>query len=192
MSTSYAMEDDQDPDINEPVLLGGELENQETSDVMERAPRVRWEIKKAEVRTQREDSKDSSSPWTIKRLSLQVAVGPDGTDNEGTNANRRVFMDYILAFNASEYPERFGSEWWQKKARGPAKELFSALEYDLKDLPPIDAEFLAALQGREFIADLLKKEQQDKTDEISEKTGKPVYKNNGTYRNELSNHRVAN
>lgn len=190
MSTSFAMDDD--IDVNDPVIMD-DISDQETSDVMERAPRVRWEIKKAEIRTQRLDNKAAASednPWTIKRLSLQVAVGPDGTDNEGANANRRVFQDYIIAFN-KDADAKFLGDWWQKKARGPAKELFTALEFDLKAMPAIDGEFLQALQGREFIADLLKKEQEERTDQINEKTGKPLYRKTGEFRNELANHRVA-
>lgn len=182
MSTSFAMDDE--VDVNEPVLMD-DLSDQETSDVMDRASKVRWEIKDAKVRTRYDDENDKSK--FVKRLSLQVAVGPDGTDQAGANANRRVFMDYIIAFTTDTGVR--DSEWWTKKARGPAKELFTALQFDLKNMPPIDAEFLDGLKGREFIADLLKKEQQDKTDEINPKTGKPVYKNNGEFRNELANHR---
>lgn len=184
MSVSFAMEED-DVNINDPIVMD-DLSDQESGDVMERASKVRWEIKKAEIRTTYDDKQDKSAGH-VKRLSLQVAVGPDGTDGEGTNANRRVFSDYVVAFTKGDGVR--DSEWWTKKARGPAKELFTALEFDLKNMPPIDAEFLDSLVGREFIADLLKREQQDKTSEINEKTGKAVYKNNGTFRNELANHR---
>jgi hypothetical protein len=189
MSTGYSRADDDsdDVDLQEPLIMD-DISEQETTDVMERASRVRWEIKKAEIRTNYDD-KDDKSAGHVKRLSLQVAVGPDGTDGEGAFANRRVFMDYVVAFTKGDGVRE--SEWWTKKARGPAKELFTALEFDLKEMPPIDKEFLESLVGREFIADLLKREQQDKTDEINPKTGKPLYKNNGTYRNELANHRVA-
>ena len=181
MSTSFAMEEE--ADINEPVLMD-DLSDQESSDVMERAPKVRWEIKKAEVRTRYDNEGDKSN--YVKRLSLQVAVGPDGTDGAGLNANRRVFMDYIIAFTSGDGLR--DSDWWKKRARGPAKELFTALQFDLKNLPTIDADFLSDLQGREFIADLVKKEQEEKTDQFNEK-GKPVYRKTGEYRNELANHR---
>lgn len=187
MSTAYSLDDESDIDINEPIDIG-DLSDQETSDVMDPARKVRWEIKKAEIRTNY-DNKDDKSAGHVKRLSLQVAVGPDGTDQAGLNANRRVFMDYVVAFTSDGSVRT--SEWWQKKARGPAKELFTALQFDLKAMPAIDAEFLSSLEGREFIADLTKREQQDKTDEINPKTGKNIWKKNGEYRNELANHRAA-
>jgi hypothetical protein len=190
MSTSYAMSDE-DADINQPILVD-DLSDQETSDVMERAPRVPWIIKKAEIRISKLDNKAAMSennPWLIKKLALQIAVGADGTDGEGANANRRVFQDYILAFNTEADP-KFKSDWWQKKARGPAKELFTALGFDLKALPPIDADFLSDLNEREFVADLLKREDEKRTDQINDK-GKPVYEKMGTYRNEITNHRAA-
>lgn len=183
MSTAYA--DDEEIDLNEPIVMD-DLSDQESTDVMERAPKVRFEIKKATVQTHYEDKSDKSK--YVKRLSLQVAVGPDGTDQAGANSNRRVFMDYIIAFTHGDGVR--DSDWWQKKARGPAKELFTALEFDLKNMPAIDADFLSELEGREFIADLVKKEQEQKTDEMNDK-GKPIYRKTGEYRNELANHRVA-
>lgn len=190
MSTAYAHDDD-DVDVNEPVVVG-DLSEQETSDVMDPARRVPWIIKKAEVRTSRKDNNDPTSEWNTTRLSLSVAIGPDGVDGEGTLAGRWVFADYTLAFSTEgEYSARASSEWWQKKARGPAKELFIALGFDVKALPKIDREFLDELVGKEFIADLLRKPMQEKTDEISEKTGKNVWKNTGEYRNELGSHRQA-
>lgn len=186
MSVNYAMEDDDSGiDINNPVVLD-DLSDQETSDVMERAVKVPWIIKDAKIRTRYDNEGDKSA--FVKRLSLQVAVGPDGTDQAGLNSNRRVFMDYILAFT-SESGTR-DSDWWTKRARGPAKELFTALGFDLKNMPPIDAEFLDGLKEREFTADLLKREQEEKTSEVNDK-GKVVYRKTGLFRNELANHRAS-
>lgn len=191
MSSAYATDSDDDVDVNEPVTVG-DLSEQETSDVMDPARRVPWVIKKAEVRVAREDKDDANSAHNVTRLALGVAVGPDGTDGEGANAGRWVFADYVLAFSTEgTYSARATSEWWQKKARGPAKELFVALGYDVKALPKIDREFLDELVGKEFVADLLKKPIQQKTDDISEKTGKNVWVATGEYRNELGNHRAA-
>lgn len=184
MSTSYAMDDD--VDINEPVVMD-DLSDQESGNVMERASKVPFIIKEAKVRT-RYDSEDDKSAY-VKRLSLQVAVGTDGTDGAGLNSNRRVFSDYIIAFT-HETGVR-DSEWWTKKARGPAKELFTALGFDLKNMPAIDADFLDSLKDREFVADLIKREQEEKTGELNNK-GKPAYRKTGEFRNELQNHRVAN
>lgn len=184
MSTSYSAEDD--VDINDPIVMD-DLSDQESGNVMERAAKVPFIIKEAKIRTRYDNEGDKSS--FVKRLSLQVAVGPDGTDQAGLNSNRRVFSDYILAFTSDSGLR--DSEWWTKKARGPAKELFTALGFDLKNMPTIDADFLDGLKEREFIADLIKREQEEKTDELNDR-GKPVYRKTGEFRNELANHRVAN
>lgn len=185
MSTAYSMEDD--VDLNEPVVMD-DLSDQETTDVLDPARKVTFEIKKATVRTRHDVDGDKSSPY-VKRLALQVAVGADGTDGEGANANRRLFPEYIIAFTGGDGVRE--SEWWKKKARGPAKELFTALQFDLKDMPPIDQEFLEGLVGREFIADIKRTPIQKKTDEINPKTGKNVYKDTGDFQNELANHRAV-
>ncbi len=190
--SSYAMDDE--IDLNDVNIEIGDLSDQETSDVMEPARKVRFEIKKAEVRTQKEDNKaplSDSNQWTIKRLSLQAKVGEDGVDQAGKSAGRVLFPDFVLAFNLEAFPERFGSEWWTKKARGPAKELFAALGFDVKALPKIDADFIAELAGRSFIADIQTEKVQEKTDEINPKTGKPAYRDTGEIRNKLGNFRAA-
>ena len=184
MATSYAM-DDEDVDLNEPVVLD-DLSDQETSDVMDPASKVRWSIKKAELRKQYEDPRDKTSTWLVTRLNLQVKVGEDGTDGNGLNAGRVVFPELILSYNKDEKK----GEWWEKKARGPAKEFFLALGFDLKAMPAIDQDFLDSLKDREFIADLKRIAMQEKTDEVNDK-GKAVYKKTGEFKNDLSNYRPA-
>ncbi len=186
MSTSYVMDDD--VDLNESPIQMDDLSDQVTNEAMEPATRVPFIIKKATVRTQHEDSKDMSSPWTIKRLSVDVAIQADGVDGEGKYANKHLFPELVLAFNVSDFPERFGSDWWKKSSRGPTKEFFVALGYDPKSLPAIDADFLTELSGKEFIADIKRKPVQEKTDQVNDK-GKAVYKDTGDFRNELANFR---
>ncbi len=183
------MDSDDDIDINSPVEIGS-LDDQETSDVIDPARKVRFEIKKAEVRTQREDNKDSSSPWKVKRLSLQAKITEDGVNGDGAQAGRVLFPELIIAFNQAEFAEQYASEWWQKKARGPAKEFFLALGFDVKALPKIDKEFLDGLTGRDFIADIQVEKVQEKTDEKNDK-GKFIYKDTGEVRNKLGNYRAA-
>lgn len=185
MATAMTYEDDQDIDLNEPVEMES-LEDQETTDLLAPARKVPFTIIKAQVRTRYDNEGDKSS--YVKRLALQVAVGPDGTDKEGANANRRLFPEYVIAFTKGDGVRE--SDWWQKKARGPAKELFAALGYPLDKPPRIDADFLNdELPGKEFFADIIQREIEQKTDEINEKTGKPVYRKTGEHVNELRNHR---
>jgi hypothetical protein len=192
MSTAYSKdEDDSGIDINDPIVMD-DISTQETSDVLEPARKVRFEIKKAQVRTQQLDRDDRSSPWIFKRLALQVAVGPDGVDGNGSQANRRLFPEYLLAFNKDAEQTRydFSDDYWQKKARGVTKELFAALGYPLNPPPPVTAEFLEEIVGKEFIADILKKAIRENSGEQDEK-GKDIWVNSGDFKNDLKNHRLA-
>jgi hypothetical protein len=179
------MEDD--VDLNEPIQMD-DISSQETTDVLEPANRVAFEIKTAKIRTRYDDENDKSSGY-VKRLSLQVAIGPDGVDGEGASANRRLFPEYIIAFSSGDGVR--DSDWWKKKARGPVKELFAALGFELNPPPPIDQDFLDSLVSRGFVADIKRKPIQKKSDEINPKTGKPLYKDTGDFQNELANHRAA-
>lgn len=183
MASNYSMEDDT-LDINDAVTFDEGFGEQETSDTLEPARKVRLEIKSAKVRT-RYDDESSKENW-VKRLAIQYAIGADGVDGSGLNANRRIFMDYIIAFTKGDGIRE--SEWWTKKARGPAKELITALGFDPKQPPVIDQEFLDGLGGREIVGDIIKREQEQKTDEVNDK-GKAVYRKTGEFTNELRNHR---
>jgi hypothetical protein len=188
MATNYSQaDDDSGVDINEPIQMD-DISGQETTDVLEPARRVPLEIKAAKIRTRYDDENDKSGGY-VKRLSLQVAVGADGVDGEGTSANRRLFPEYVIAFSSGDGVR--DSDWWKKKARGPVKELFAALGIELNPPPPIDQDFLDSLVSREFRADIKRKPIQKKTDEINPKTNKPVYKDTGDFQNELENHRAV-
>lgn len=185
MSTAYATDTDSDVDINEPVMVG-DLSDQETTDVIEPASKVPFIIKKASVRTQHSDPKDTSSPWAVKRLVIDAAIATDGVDGEGKYANKHIFSELILTFNTDIY----NSEWWMKKSRGPTKQFFAALGFDVASLPAIDADFLNELAGKEFVADIRKRPIQEKTAEINDK-GKNIYRDTGDFKNELANFRGA-
>lgn len=188
MSTGYAMEDD--VDINSPVIMD-DISDQEVNEVLDPAPRVPFTIKKASIRVQHEDPKDNSSPWTFRRLVIDAAIGTDGVDGEGKYANKHLFSELLLQYNAAEFPERFASDWWKKQSRGLTKQFFVSQGFDVAALPTIDADFLSGLVGRDFRADIKKREIEKKTDEIDPKTNKPIYKGTGDYRNELANFRSA-
>lgn len=105
---------------------------------------------------------------------------------------RVLFPDFLLAFNTEgDYSERTNSEWWTKKARGPAKDLLAALGYDPNEPPRINKDFLDSLIDMEFIADITHEKVQEKTDDINPKTGKNVYKDTGEFRNKLTNFRAV-
>lgn len=185
MSTQYAREDE-DIDLNDPVLVG-DLSDQTVSDVIDPARKVPFIIKKASVRKQYADANDKSSTVEVTRLSIDAAIGADGVDTEGKYANKHIFCDLVLAFNK----ETHTGEWWEKRSRGPTKQFFQALGYDVANLPPIDADLLGELGGKEFVADILRKPIQNKTDQLNPTTGKAIYANSGDYKNELANFRAA-
>ena len=184
MSTSYAEADD-DVDVNEPLVMD-DISDQEVSDVIDPAKRVPFVIKKASIRVQHQDFNDKSSPWAVKRLVIDAAIGADGVDTEGKYANKHLFAELVLAFNK----EIYNSEWWLKKSRGPTKQFFVALGFNPAELPTIDTDFLGELGGREFIADVQRKPIQKKTDQVNE-SGKAVYADTGDFKNELANFRSA-
>lgn len=192
MATSFAQADDTDSiDLNEPLVMDS-IGDQETSNLVEKARRVPFVIKEAKIRVQRVDFQNKSSEWIFKRLALQVAIGSDGVDTEGTSANRRLFPELLLAFNrnADQTTYDFDSDWYKKKARGPAKELFTALGFSVDPPPPVDQEFLDGLVGMEFIADIVVKSVDKKTNRKDDR-GKVIYEPTGDFKNELINFRSA-
>ena len=187
--SSYAQAED-DVDINDDVDLEiGSLKDQESDDLIDKARKVRFAIKKAEVRTQYDEGK-KENPWTVKRLALQAKISEDGIDGNGGSAGRVLFPDFILAFNSKDFEDRFAGEWWQKKARGPAKDFLAALGFDPAEPPRINKDFLDSLIDMEFIADIQHEKVQEKTDEKNEK-GKFIYKDTGEFRNKLANFRAV-
>lgn len=188
MSTAYAEADD--IDINQPIVMDN-ISDQEVNEVLDPASKVPFTIKKASIRVQHEDPKDNSSTWTFRRLVIDAAIGADGVDGEGRYANKHLFTELLLQFNSADFPDRFALDWWKKQSRGLTKQFFTALGFDAAALPAIDPDFLSGLAGRDFIADIKKREISKKTDEIDPKNNKPIYKGTGDYRNELANFRPA-
>lgn len=188
--SSYSTAEESEVDLNDDVDLDiGSLKEQESSDLIDKARKVRFEIKKAEVRTSYQDGK-KENPWNTKNLSIQAKIGEDGIDGNGGSAGRVLFPDFMIAFSTEgDYSERTSSDWWQKKARGPAKDFLAALGFDPASPPRINKDFLDSLIGMEFIADITQKEREEKTDQKNDK-GKFVYKKTGEFRNELTNFRA--
>lgn len=184
MSTAYAKDDD--VDLNESPIQMDDLSDQQVSDVIDPARKVPFVIKKASVRKQYADQNAKSGTPDVVRLVIDAAINADGVDTEGKYANKHLFTELILTFNK----EVKTGEWWEKRSRGPTKQFFQALGYSPSSLPTIDADFLQELGGKEFIADILRKPIQEKTDEINDR-GKNVYVNSGEYKNELANFRSA-
>jgi hypothetical protein len=175
-----------DVDINSPEIQMDDLSGQETTEILEPAKKVRFEIKKATIRTQLEDNKRAEADdnrWKVRRLSLDLAI-TEGIGDEAKYKGKHLFQDLILTFNQAEFSEQYGSDWWQKRSRGPTKEFFTALGFDVKALPPINADFLSDLVGREVIADIRKSEIRRPNDE-----GK--YVGTGEQENTVQNFRAA-
>lgn len=157
----------------------GDLSEQQGG-VMEAVSRVPFTIRKATVRTQ-EDKE--SKIWTVKRLSVEAAIGPLGVDGEGKFANKVLFPEFVLTFNSADFPEQFNKPWWQKEARYPLKQFLKALNRDITQVR-VNDDFLLGLQNEEFVADIKRVEIKTKGDD-----GK--YHGSGDFKNELANYRAA-
>lgn len=186
MSTPTSAIDYGDTDTNdagfqvvEEVAVGDLSEQQ--GGVMEAVAKVPFTIRKATVRTQ-EDKE--SKLWTVKRLSVEAAIGPLGVDGEGKFANKVLFPEFVLVMNTTDFPDKFSSSWWQKEARYPLKQFLKALNRDIREVR-VNDEFLLGLQNEEFIADIKRVEIKTKGDD-----GK--YHGSGDFKNELANYRAAN
>jgi hypothetical protein len=149
-------------DVEEPIEVG-DLSDQEGG-VLEAATKVPFVIKKASVRTQLQDNRAPASEgnkWKVKKLALQVAVGPLGTDGEGRYAGKVLFPELILTMNAKEFPDDFKSPYWQREARFPIKQFLLAIGHDIKALT-VNDEWLTGLVGMEFIADIKRSQKRSK------------------------------
>lgn len=164
-------------DIEEPIDVG-DLSDQTTADVIDPVKRVRFAVKTASIRSTTD--KDSGT-WLTRKLAIQAAVSDAGINGEGKYAGKRFFPELVLTMNTTDFPERFDSDWWKKRARGATKEFFVALGYDPKALPRIDDDFLNGLVEREFVADITRREIRQKVD--------GEYQGTGEYRNELAGFR---
>lgn len=164
--------------VTEQVEVGDLSEQQ--GGVMEAVSRVPFTIRKASVRIQ-EDKE--TKLWTVKRLSVEAAIGPLGVDGEGKFANKVLFPEFVLTMNTADFPDKFSSSWWQKEARYPLKQFLKALNRDITSVR-VNDEFLLGLQNEEFIADIKRVEIKTKGDD-----GK--YHGSGDFKNELANYRAA-
>lgn len=165
--------------VQEEVSVG-DLSDQQGG-VMEAVAKVPFTIRKASVRTQ--EDKDTKT-WTVKRLSVEAAIGPLGVDGEGKFANKVLFPEFVLTMNTTDFPEKFSSSWWQKEARFPLKQFLKALNRDITQVR-VNDEFLIGLQNEEFVADI-------KRVEIKAKGDDGKYHGSGDFKNELANYRSAN
>src|SRR6266545_1745537 len=98
---STEIDDDIGFDITDEVDVG-DLSAQEGQDVIEKASKVRFEIRKASVRPYQKRDEDI---WRKKFLALDLAVASDGIDGEGKYANKHFFQDLLLVANTDDFPE---------------------------------------------------------------------------------------
>jgi len=164
-------------DVHEEIDVG-DLSDQQGG-VLEPAAKVNFTIKKASVRTA--EDKDTHA-WMVKRLVVEAQIGPGGVDGEGKYAKKVLFPELVLTFNKADFPEAFKSPWWEKEARFPTKQFLKALGEDVTSVR-INDDFLSSLIGREFVADIKRKEIRTKVN------GK--YEGTGDFKNELANFRTA-
>lgn len=182
MSTpESAIDFDEGFDVTEEVDIG-DVSTQEGNDVIEKAARVRFEIRKASVR---DYTKKEESEWRKKFLALDLAVSSDGVDGEGKYANKHFFQDLLLIANTSSFPE-LDTENYKTKGRFDLKVFLKAMGYDPAKPPKVNDDFLTDLVGREVIADITKREIQNPP---AEPGGKWV--GTGEYKNEIKNFRNA-
>lgn len=164
-------------DVTDEVDVG-DLSDQQGG-VLEPAAKVHFHIKKASVRTA--EDRDTKT-WMVKRLVVEAQVGAEGVDGEGKYANKVLFPELVLTFNKADFPDTYSSPWWTNEARFPTKQFLKAMGEDITNVR-INDEFLGSLIGREFIADIKRREIKNKVN------GK--YEGTGDFKNELTNFRSA-
>lgn len=164
-------------DVTDEVEVG-DLSDQQGG-VLEPAAKVGFTIRKASVRTA--EDKDTHT-WMVKRLVVEAQIGPGGVDGEGKYAKKVLFPELVLTFNSRDFPDAFKSPWWQNEARYPTKQFLKAMGEDVTNVR-VNDEFLGSLIGREFVADIKRREIKTKVN------GK--YEPTGDFKNELSNFRSA-
>lgn len=160
----------------------GDLSDQTGNDVIDAAPRVRFEIRKATVRPY---VKRDESTWRKKFLALDLVVGALGVDGEGKYANKHMFQDELLVANVEDFPE-LATDHYKTKARFGLKQFLKAMGFDPAAPPRINDEFLTALVGQEVVADIARREIQSPP---AEQGGK--WLGTGEYKNEVRNYRAA-
>jgi hypothetical protein len=168
-------------DITDPVDIG-DLSDQEGNDVIEKASKVRFEIRKASVR---DYVKQGEVAWRKKFLALDLVVGPLGVDGEGKYANKHFFQDLLLVANTTDYPD-LNTDHYKTKARFQTKMFLKAMGFDPAAPPRINDEFLEGLLNQEVVADIQRKEIQTPP---AEPGGKWV--GTGDYSNIVANFRAA-
>lgn len=174
-------DDDVGFDVTEEVEVG-DLSDQTGNEAIEKASKVRFEIRKAAVRPY---IKQGENAWRKKFLALELVVGPLGVDGEGRYANKHFFEDLLLVANTSDFPD-LATEHYKTKARFPVKQFLKAMGFDPAAPPKINDEFLGGLLSLEVIADIQKKEIQTPP---TEEGGKWV--GTGEYKNQIANFRSA-
>lgn len=169
MTTDYIEppDDDLPPfDVTEEVEVGN-LDDQEGG-TLPPATRVVGEIKKASVKRCLLDNKYDErpdNPCTFKYLHLEVKIGEQGIDGEGTYAGKHVFtsmMDVVLAYSedacrkkAESNGKKFNAHWWAKEARYGAKQFFKATQGDVTNIK-VNDDLLLSLLGQPIMFDIRK------------------------------------
>lgn len=149
------------------------------------------------------DIQKNGPDWVVKRLKVQAAIGPLGTDGEGKYAGKVFFPEFVLVFNedalrrlheenvaaGKKKDKPFNAAWWRNEARFDFKEFalatgLAVMQEDegtgrkaWKMSGPINDETLVILGNGdvEFLANILK--------------NKDNYKGEGYFKNDLKKFR---
>lgn len=172
-----------DDDLDDIAI--GDLSAVSSSDVIDTARKVMFEIRKAEFDVQQYslDEGGELKKWAKKNLKLQLAVGPLGIDGEGKYAGKVFFSRVLLQVNKDDFADAFEYEKYDKngKAWRPIKQFWTAMGGDAKDVM-ITKDWILSLAGQSVIADIIKRAQRQQIN------GEWV---NGEMQNDIENFRRA-
>lgn len=153
----------------------GDLSGQTGSDVIDAAQKVRFRIENVTPRVRQKDGAILTGS-----ISVRASIGVNGVDGNGKYAGKNLFSDLTTYVNT----ELLTSDWWKKNAMFSYKTFLKALGYDIANPPKVNDAYLSALVGREFLADIKKKE-------ISIKNSDGKYVGTGEFKNELTNFKAV-
>ena len=121
----------------------------------------------------------------IIKLNLGGQVGPLGVDGDGKYANKVIWHELIAGFTPEGKSDtKYSSDWWQKNARFGFKTFLKAMGYDDKNPPRLNDEFISAIHGKDFRANITKSEVRMKGED-------GTYKSTGDFKNELTSIKKA-
>lgn len=170
-------------DITEEVEVD-DLSTQQGGDAIDPRRDVRFEVRKASVRTYTPRDSDT---WEAKYFALDLVVADQGVDGEGKYAGKHFFQDLLLKKNVDELPH-LNTENYKTKDRFDFKTFLKATGHDPAKPPKVNDDFIMGVVGMEVIADIRRKEKRFNTGQQDAK-GKDIWEGTGEFKNEVKNFR---